>query len=210
MAIDELLDEHEQGERVRAWLRRNGAGILGGIVLGIALIYGWRWWQSEEVGRRVQAGEAHAAVAAHVEAGELEQAVAAADRLDDGIYSLLARLDLAKGQLDAGERDAAIATLRAAGTEDPALGQVVEQRLARLLVDAGQGEEALRLLADASDPVALEARGDAYVALGRREEARSAYADALTRLDVDAPQRRLLEIKLTDAGGTPAQPETRT
>ena len=25
MAIDDLLDEHEQGERVRTWLRQNGA-----------------------------------------------------------------------------------------------------------------------------------------------------------------------------------------
>lgn len=210
MAIDELLDEHEQGERVRAWLRRNGAGILGGIVIGIALIYGWRWWQSETVERQVQAGESYAAVVAHVEAGELDEARAAADGLDDGIYALLARLDLSRAQLATGDRDGAIATLRAAGTEDPALGQVVEQRLARLLVDAGQGEEALRLLEDATDPVGLEARGDAYVALGRGDDARAAYADALTRLDVDAPQRRLLEIKLTDAGGTPAQPETRT
>ena len=30
MAIDDLLDEHEQSERVRTWLRKNGLSIIGG------------------------------------------------------------------------------------------------------------------------------------------------------------------------------------
>ena len=34
MAIDDLLvDEHEQSERVRNWLRNNGIGIIAGIAL---------------------------------------------------------------------------------------------------------------------------------------------------------------------------------
>ena len=40
MAIDDLLDEHEQSERVRTWLRQNGAGIFGGVVLALAVIGG--------------------------------------------------------------------------------------------------------------------------------------------------------------------------
>ena len=34
MALDDLLDEHEQSERVRSWIRSNALGLLGGIVLG--------------------------------------------------------------------------------------------------------------------------------------------------------------------------------
>jgi predicted negative regulator of RcsB-dependent stress response len=209
MAIDELLDEHEQGERVRAWLRGNAAGIIGGVVLGLALIGGWKWWQAEALDRQVATGETYQAVLDSVAAGELEKAVARAGTLE-GVYASLAALALAKAQLAADDRDAAIASLRAAPPAEPALAQVVEQRLARLLVDAGKGQDALELLADAQDPVSLEVRGDAHLALGKREDARKAYADALTRLDVAAPQRRLLEIKLTDAGGTPAQPEAST
>lgn len=40
MAIDDLLDEHEQSERVRNWLKNNGAGMIGGIALGLAVIFG--------------------------------------------------------------------------------------------------------------------------------------------------------------------------
>ena len=42
MAIDDLLDEHEQSERVRSWLRNNGAGLLGGVALAtlvVAVVY---------------------------------------------------------------------------------------------------------------------------------------------------------------------------
>jgi predicted negative regulator of RcsB-dependent stress response len=209
MAIDELLDEHEQGERVRAWLRSNAAGIIGGVVLGLALIGGWKWWQAEALGKQVQAGETYQSVLATIAAGDLGKAATQVSSLD-GAHATLAALALAKAQVAAGERDAAIASLRAAEPAEPALAQVVEQRLARLLIDAGKSDEALALLADAQDPVGLEVRGDAHLAAGKREEARKAYADALTRLDVAAPQRRLLELKLTDAGGTPAQPEVRT
>ncbi|HST43765.1 MAG TPA: tetratricopeptide repeat protein, partial [Luteimonas sp.] len=93
---------------------------------------------------------------------------------------------------------------------EPALTTLVQRRLARLLVDAGKGDEALELLADASDAAGLEVRGDAHLALGKRDAARRDYADALTRLDVASPQRRLLELKLTDAGGTPGKQEARS
>ena len=32
MAIDELLNEHEQSEQVRNWLRGNAVGLIGGVM----------------------------------------------------------------------------------------------------------------------------------------------------------------------------------
>ena len=45
MAIDDLLDEHEQSEKVRTWLQKNALGLIGGVALGLGLIGGWQWWQ---------------------------------------------------------------------------------------------------------------------------------------------------------------------
>lgn len=210
MALDELLDEHEQGERVRDWLRRNALGIIGGVALGLGAVGAFKWWQAQTHEQRVRSGEAYQAVLQSLKSGDLKKAQAQAAGLKDGAFAALVALDLAKAQLDAGQRDAAIASLRGVVTSDPGLSLVLRQRLARLLIDAGKGQEALQLLANAEDPAGLEARGDAQLALGKRDEARKAYADALTRLDVAAPQRRLLELKLTDAGGTPAKPEPTT
>ncbi|WP_345295696.1 YfgM family protein [Luteimonas vadosa] len=210
MAIDELLDEHEQSERVQDWLRRNGLGIVAGIALGLALVGGWKWWQSQQQMQRIQAGEAYESLQAKIASGDLEQATRDAAKLGQGIYATLAALDLAKAQVEAGKPEAALATLNGISSTDPALSGVVTQRKARLLIEAGKHEEALALLADGDDAGTLELRGDAQAGLGKTELARKAYADALTRLDVAAPQRRLLEIKLTNAGGNPAKPEART
>ena len=209
MAIDDLLDEHEQSEKVRNWLQRNALGLIGGVVLGLALIGGWRWWQARAEGERVQTGERYQAALKSMKAKDLKQAQAQVALLNDETYATLAALDLAKAQLEAGERDAAIATLRKANPTDPGLAQIRTQRLARLLIDAGKSQEALTLLATADDAAGLEARGDAEFALGRRDEARTAYGQALAKTDVAAPQRRLLELKLSEVGGAPAKPEAR-
>jgi predicted negative regulator of RcsB-dependent stress response len=203
MALDELLDEHEQGEKVRSWLKDNALGLIGGLVLGLALIGGGKWWTQRAHQERVATGETYDRMLKAVEAGELDKAKTEAASLAGTKYSALAGLDLAKAQLDAGDRDAAISTLRAATSEDPGLSAVIRQRLARLLVDAGQGEDALKLLEGVDDPASIETRGDARYALGRTDEARKDYEEALRKLDVAAPQRQLLELKLTQTGGAP-------
>ena len=202
MAIDDLLDEHEQGERVRSWLRANGAGILGGIVLGLALIWGWQWWQQQDTGRKMQAGNDFQTAASALGQGDVDKAKTHLEALPDGAYATLGALALAKAQLDAGKRDEAIATLRAAKAGDPAIDEIVQQRLARLLIDAGKADEALVLLAGAADDAnTLQVRGDAHAALDQDDKARDAYTKALALIEVGSPQRNLVELKLSDVGG---------
>jgi len=205
MAIDELLDEHEQGERVRSWLRSNAGGLLGGILLGLALVGGWQWWQKHRQEQLAQASERFDTVIESLEAGDTAKAEGQAAALENKSYAALAALAMAKARVEAGEPETAIATLRAARGKDADLDPVVEQRLARLLVDAGKPDEALVLLADASGAGALEARGDAEFAAGKRDAARASYQKALAATDVASPQRRLLELKLADVGGKPVE-----
>lgn len=208
MALDDLLDEHEQSERVRSWLRRNGIGLIAGVILGLAIIGGWQWWQKYQQTQQIQASERYQAALQQIKANGPRQAQLQLAGLRHDTYATLAALDLAKAQLDAGQRDAAIATLRAAKAADPVLQDVVRQRLARLLIDAGQAEQALQLLpAQATDAQTLEVRGDAQLALGQREQARAAYAQALLKREVGSPQRRLLELKLSEVGGSAGNPE---
>ena len=67
MAIDDIYDEHEQGERVRAWLRQNALGLLGGIGLGLALIFGWQYWQKHLGNKQVEAGNRFQASLVHLQ-----------------------------------------------------------------------------------------------------------------------------------------------
>ncbi len=204
MAIDDLLDEHEQSERVRSWLKNNGAGLLGGVALGLGVIFGWQWWQKDQAGKQEQAYQSYQSAVEGLAKGDLKQTQSAVSALvkEDELYANVAGLQLAKAQLGAGERDAAIATLRTL-TPDDALKPLVNLRLARLLMDAGKHDEALKALDKAEDASSLEVRGDALLATGKAKEAQDAYTRALTTLDAVSPQRRLVELKLIDAGGTP-------
>lgn len=209
MAIDDLLDEHEQSERVLQWLRNNGAGLIGGIALGLAAIGGWKWWDHRGVQQQMAVADQYQAAVSAIE-GKDKQAEAKVKAMSDGTYRDLAALELASSQVQAGQNDAAIATLRAVQSKDPAVAEIINQRLARLLIEGKQVDAALKLVANATTPGALEVRGDAQYAAGQREQARTSYQQALAKLDVASPQRRLLELKLTEVGGTPAKPEAKS
>lgn len=209
MAIDDILDEHEQSERVLEWLRRNGAGLIAGIVLGLASIGGFKWWQQNQQQQDIRAASEYQAALDAIEAGD-KQALAKVKSLRSETYATLASLALAESQVVAGQRDVAISTLRGINTRDPAITAVVNQRLARLLIDAKQADAALGLLADASSAAALEVRGDAHYALGQKDQARASYAQSLAKTDEGSPQRRLLELKLTEVGGVPARTEAKS
>ncbi|WP_353084187.1 tetratricopeptide repeat protein [Stenotrophomonas sp.] len=208
MAIDDLLDEHEQSERVRSWLRKNGVSILAGVAIAIGGIWGWKEWQTRHSNSLAGANVQYQVVLKSLEDKDLEQAAKGVKTLESGkanIYADLAALQLAKAQVDAGKNEDALATLRAIKA-DPEFKPVIEQRVARLLVATGKTEDAIKQLGTATDSTSLEIHGDALMAQGKRDAAREQYEKALKTLDVAAPQRRLLETKLTDAGGTVTDP----
>jgi len=207
MALDELLDEHEQSERVQKWLRDNALSLIGGLAVGLGLIGGWTWWQQHRHAQQLAAGDAYQAVLTALQTGDLDAADRAAEGLHEGAYAELIALDLAKAHVDKGDLDAAIAALRRAKSAVPGLQWVITQRLARLLVANDQADEALSLIGEANDALSLEIRGDALFAQGNPDAARAAYQDALRTLDSAAPQRMVLEFKLIEAGGTPEQRE---
>ncbi|QIO87934.1 membrane protein [Stenotrophomonas rhizophila] len=208
MAIDDLLDEHEQSERVRSWLRKNGLSILAGVAIAIAGIWGWNEWQARHSNSLADANVAYQAVLKSLEEKNLDEAAKGVKTLEGGkanIYADLAALQLAKAQVDAGKDEAALATLRAISA-DAEFKPVIDQRVARLLVATGKSDEAIKLLGSAADSASLEIHGDALMAQGKRDAAREQYEKALKTLDVAAPQRRLLETKVMDAGGTVTDP----
>jgi len=209
MAIDELLDEHEQSERVREWLRRNGSALVFGIALGLAAIGGWQWWQRHQAEKQAQAATDYQAA---IDAIQARDATAAGkiQRVPDGIFRALAQLELAKSQVQEGKSSDAIATLRAIKVEDAAIQAIVDQRLARLLIDNKQPEAALKLVSTGDSLAVLEIRGDAQFALGQREQARESYGKALLKAEVGTPLRRVIELKLTQAGGTPPKTESQS
>jgi predicted negative regulator of RcsB-dependent stress response len=213
------LDEYEQGEKVRSWLRDNGGSLITGIALGLALIAGWQWWQGKGDRQREEASTQYDALTKAIEAKDPVKAKTFAQVLDEKFakspYAVLAHLRQAQFLQSTGKVDEAIAVLKSApAASEPALAELVRLRHARLLLIAGKADEALKQLGSLDAKTSLypaafgELRGDILLAQGKRDDARKAYEQALTTLDTAAPTRRMVELKHIEAGGkTPARPE---
>jgi predicted negative regulator of RcsB-dependent stress response len=211
MAIDEMLNEHEQSEKVRSWLRSNAMGLVGGVALGLAVIVGWQQWQTHQLQSKMGANERYAGFVESLEMGKVPQdngqAELAGLKENNLTLATLAALQLAKAQLDANKPADAISTLQQFSEVKTDLQPVVRERLARLLIDAGKAKEALVLLNDSKNAASLNALGDAQFILGDHEKARDAYRKALALVDVADPQHHLITLKLVEAGGVPASTE---
>lgn len=219
MAFDDF-DEYEQSEQVRKWLRENGLSIVIGVVLALALIFGWRQWQAHRASHGAQAAERYAALQTALAAGQTAQANSAAETLEkdyaDSPYAALgaaARADLA---VEEGKLDEAYAALQWAVDHEKsaALHSMYQLRLARVELAQGNAKQALAHLESvpAQDyrAIAQELRGDALLKLGRAADARGAYTAALAAMSNDAApgQRQSLQMKLDDLVLHPLAPPT--
>jgi predicted negative regulator of RcsB-dependent stress response len=216
MALD-LMDEHEQGEQVRAWIRDNGGAIVGGIALGLAGIFGWQWWGDAKVEHRLDAATQYQSLLQAAQDDDRDQvervAVSLKTDFSDTPYAALAALMRAEQLVSDGENEQALLSLRQAVefSPDAAMKGLAQLRVARLQLGLAQPEEAIKTLdtlpAGTFEAPALELRGDALVAAGRNDEAITAFVSALQALDDTAPSKRLIELKLTDLGGAPVPAE---
>ena len=145
------LDEHEQGERVRTWLRQNGGSLILGIALGLGLVFGWKWWQGRGETHQQEAAIQYQALADAVTAKDAAkvQAFASqlADKYADTAYASLARLRHAAFLQESGKTEEAIKVLQVAPAhEREDIAEIRQLRLARLWLVAGKPAEAAKIV----------------------------------------------------------------
>ena len=215
MAFEDY-DEYEQGEAVRKWIRENGIAVAIGVVLALLLIFGFRQWQAHKTNHQVQAA-AQYAVVQHAVQGDDKQAMAAAlgdlqKNYANTPYAALGSAAVAEYDVGKDDLKPAAQNLQWAvsHSEQPALKSLFTLRLARVLIAQGQAKQALGALdgMPAGDyaAIAAELRGDAQLKLGNADAARTAYSQALAKLDKDAPQRNAVQMKLDNLTQPAAAP----
>lgn len=204
--------DEEQVEAIKKWWKENGRSIIGGIVLGFAIIGGWQGWQGWQKNQGENASIVFDNMRQAVKTKNFDKALEDGKRLigefGGSAYASLAALELAKLAYQRGEKTVARNHLTwvADSAPDPALKAVARLRLGSLLLDLQDWAALSTLLAEPGDgSFAAEfavLRGDMAAAQGDAEAARAAYTEALASGSVEDVE--LLRMKLVDVGGAAA------
>ena len=216
--MSEQYDEHEQSERVKQWLLKNGSNILTGILLVISAIAGWQWWQSKQLNQGQEAANQYQLFINAVEKNDASKAIFLGESFITNYskteLAFFAALRLAKFQMDQGKPDLALKALEKASTVAGSDNNIELVKLRIIQLDLSQGKyaEAEKKLSGYK-PVFFpagyaEAQGDLALATGKRSDAATFYQSAINQLASNAGSRALLELKLTEAGGMVGSTQT--
>ena len=205
--MDYATDE-ERVEELKKWWKENGTSVIVGVVLGLSILFGWRWWTNYQETQSISASALYTRLQNAIKAKKTDQVKAFSDELlgqyENQVYASYAALLLAKTSMDANQPAQAAEHLRwalkHAKTEE--LKGVITTRLARALLDAGQHEEALKVASGSTDkafqPMLDEVRGDILLAMGKRKEALAAYQKTKSGLSPAAQRSPTLQLKIDD------------
>src|SRR5699024_10543634 len=73
----ETYTEDEELARVIQWFKKNGVALVVGVVLGLAIIGGWKWWQAHVNSQAVAAAQLYGSVAQKIASGDISDGVLA-------------------------------------------------------------------------------------------------------------------------------------
>ena len=203
------LSEKEQLDEMRAWWSENGRFVITGVVLGVAIIFGWNQWRSSIENAQIEASNLFEEVMGAVATGDTDTAEVAANKLFDNyertVYPDQTRLALARLYMDKGRDQDAVEVLRQLIDEEDEseINMVGRLRLAKVLLYQNKPDEVVELMEGrASGGFAArysEVLGDAYAAKGDYAAAQTAYLAALTEdQSLQTIDNSLIQLKIND------------
>jgi len=202
--------EEEQIEAIKKWWKENGLSVIGGIVIGLGLIAGWRWWQVYSDQQAQVASHIYNQILFSLEKEEIPEAHQAASQLlseySGSPYAVLAALNMAHHDLEKGDIDSSHARLQwvIENSDIVELAHVARLRKARLFLSQEKVAETKKLIEGIDETTFrgayAEIRGDIAIAEGRIDDARNAYTEAVGHLDLSPQHLEWVQMKLDDLG----------
>lgn len=201
--MSDHLTEEEQLARLKAWWQENGISLVVGVLVVVAGVVGWRWYESYQQERLTTASDLYQEFQ---EADGDARAELAARLIEEGegtAYPAFVLLEQASSAVADDDSAAAEPLLRravalASGRE---LADLARLRLARVLFDNDGAGEALTVLSEIHGEgylaLAGELKGDIHLARGERGLAHEAYTTARSYVE-SGEQRPVLEMKIAD------------
>jgi len=216
--VDVYTTEDEQVEAIKKWWKENWLSLVGGVLIGIGILFGGKYWIDSKNFHAAAASMEYEAMMQMIAQNKIPEAETRAAGLlgqfADTPYAGFAALAMAKIKAESEDLVAAKSHLRWA-LENSGQDEVKQEaliRLSRVYLAENNYEDALAQLklvkSDSRKIVIEELKGDIYVAKGETDNARTAYSLALAALDASAENassrlRNFLQMKLDDLGGSP-------
>jgi predicted negative regulator of RcsB-dependent stress response len=205
--VDYATDE-ERVEELKKWWKENGKSVIFGIVLGLSILFGWRWWGDYQLNQSLQASTLHTQLELAIQQKKTDEAAALSEqifnRYENQTYAVYAALAMAKLKIDENVPAEAKKHLQwaLAHADTPELQHLITLRLARVLSTTNELDEASRLISSSEGgnfaSAFAELQGDILNKKGNPEQALSAYQKAVSLLPADSRTNPTLQYKIDD------------
>lgn len=207
------MTEQEQIEILKTWVKQYSLVILVGVLIAVAAISGWRYWQQRQQNTLSHASAIYdemLAARAQNDNTALVHAKKLFEHYPQTTYGqmaafMLARADILKKNYPDAEKQLNWVLDH---SKIHSMRQIARLRLARLQIAIQKPNDALNELKTIEDEsftgLIDEVRGDAYLALKDTSHARESYKQALTELPNAEVIRPILRMKYDNLAVTPS------
>lgn len=212
--MDTYSTEEQQIEAIKRWWHEYGKAIILGSAIGLAGLFGWRYYQSHQLENSAAGAEAFEQVSRDLAtqgSAAFDRAAAFVSENQGNNYGELAAMLLAAEAVKADDLALARAQLEQAlaGSKDAVLSNTIALRLARVLIADNELSLAQtqldKVTGDAFAAQKAEVQGDLYLAQNQPDLARTAYEQARTAGGV--AENPALALKLDNLAAASPQGE---
>jgi len=202
--------EDEQIEKLKAWWKSYGNALIAGVALGLAVLFGGRYWQHQQAEKAAEASALFDQMVYSVNENNKSNAAKIGTQIISDFgrtpYAGLAALVLARENYDQNEKDKAKKQLAWAidNAREDGVRQVARLRLARIQLaddNLAGAEELIK-----QEPLVgfelefYELKGDLLKKKGDISGARSAYGKAIAHAGSSGKYLDKLKMKIDDLG----------
>lgn len=192
MALNQYETDEQRAEVLIDWLKRNVAYLILLVVIVIGSIAGVEYYKRSSVDTLSKNFDTYESFLTQLDSAAIDAAMG--EKLianNEDIYQVFSAMLLAKEAHDAGEYDNAANLLKGAianADGEAGLQALLHYRLAIVLFDQDNNEAALSSLKEIQVPEFLGLRkvleGDIYQSMGRLDDAKISYEEALNSVVV--------------------------
>lgn len=202
--------EDEQVEKLKAWWKSYGNALIAGVALGLAILFGGRYWQHYQAEQAAEASALFDELVYSVNENKKDNVPALGSRIIKDYartpYAGLAALILARENYDQNDKEKAKKQLAWAidNAQEKGVRQVARIRLARIQLADDNIVGAEQLLKE--DPIPgfeldfYELKGDMLKKKGDKAGARAAYGKAIAHAGTARKYINNLQMKIDDLG----------